>query len=332
MVRSVFPDILLRFAGGGPSLSAAISPSGAGEPFCECCCEAGGEGYGMEGMRGRIMAAGGGLGERDRKDNGEQEREEAGALLLLLSREERPESEAMGAGGGGVGCLALRRRATAGRYSAGTEEDRRRDGERGRVRARAEAESRPRQKGMQRTTTTMASSRAARNYAYRGVPVGGEGEEGVQSVIYVWCRRVKVEEVVVVVVNEVMADGSDSGWRNRPKTARSTHSSSSGLWSVYYQREWCKQCRVPRRDIGDRLLRYMTISRYNSFIPNIIDNTEHLAMNEASSYASARRHHNNRARQQAWLCSFAFVEYLVELTRRSWHSKPSKMSPFVLVP
>lgn len=108
MVRSVFPDILLRFAGGGPSLSAAISPSGAGEPFCECCCEAGGEGYGMEGMRGRIMAAGGGLGERDRKDNGEQEREEAGALLLLLSREERPESEAMGAGGGGVGCLALR--------------------------------------------------------------------------------------------------------------------------------------------------------------------------------------------------------------------------------
>lgn len=53
---------------------------------------------------------------------------------------------------------------------------------------------------------------------------------------------------------------------------------------------------------------YITISRYNSFIPNIIDNTEHLAMNEASSYASARRHHNDRARQQAWLCSFAFVE------------------------
>lgn len=77
---------------------------------------------------------------------------------------------------------------------------------------------------------------------------------------------------------------------------------------------------------------YITISRYNSFIPNIIDNTEHLAMNEASSYASARRHHNDRARQQAWLCSFAFVEYLVELTRLSWHSKPSKMSPFVLVP
>lgn len=76
---------------------------------------------------------------------------------------------------------------------------------------------------------------------------------------------------------------------------------------------------------------YITISRHNSFIPNIIDNTEHLAMNEASSYASARRHHNDRARQQAWLCSFAFVEYLVELTRLSWHSKPSKMSPFVLV-
>lgn len=55
---------------------------------------------------------------------------------------------------------------------------------------------------------------------------------------------------------------------------------------------------------------YITISRHNSFIPNIIDNTEHLAMNEASSYASARRHHNDRARQQAcrWLCSFAFVE------------------------
>lgn len=69
MVRS-FSDILRRLAGGGPSLSDAAAdadldsmPSGTGEPLCEVCCEAGGEGYGPELRRDEKRISGGGLGD-----------------------------------------------------------------------------------------------------------------------------------------------------------------------------------------------------------------------------------------------------------------------------
>lgn len=45
VVRSL--EILRRLAGGCPSLSVLVvesMPSGAGEPFCEVCCDAGGLG------------------------------------------------------------------------------------------------------------------------------------------------------------------------------------------------------------------------------------------------------------------------------------------------
>lgn len=40
-------DTLLRLAGGGPSLSVLLLesiPSGAGDPDCDVCCDAGGDG------------------------------------------------------------------------------------------------------------------------------------------------------------------------------------------------------------------------------------------------------------------------------------------------
>lgn len=98
-MRSVFSDILLRFAGGGPSLSEDM-PSGAGEPFCECCCEAGGEGYAV---RSRVMLAGG-EGERDSSESGEHDRDEAGALL---SGEESPEASLVMAAIVNVRCRCL---------------------------------------------------------------------------------------------------------------------------------------------------------------------------------------------------------------------------------
>lgn len=74
-------DILLRFAGGGPSLSELVleaMPSGAGEPVCEVCCEAGGDGYGCDRAVSSGMS-GGGEGERlARLDSGEEGTLESG--------------------------------------------------------------------------------------------------------------------------------------------------------------------------------------------------------------------------------------------------------------
>lgn len=61
-------DILLRLAGGGPSpFFAEWAPSmtsGDGDPLCEVCCDAGGEGYGNEvGDLNPGTSSGGGDGE-----------------------------------------------------------------------------------------------------------------------------------------------------------------------------------------------------------------------------------------------------------------------------
>lgn len=77
VVRSLGPrDILLRFAGGGPSLSVLDSiPSGAGEQVCEVCCDAVGEGYACSGRappaRGMLS---GGSGELAGELSGEERR------------------------------------------------------------------------------------------------------------------------------------------------------------------------------------------------------------------------------------------------------------------
>lgn len=69
VVRSL--EILLRFAGGGPSFSVVVldsMPSGAGDPLLEVCCDAGGEGYGAARAREEYsisrMSSGGGEGDR----------------------------------------------------------------------------------------------------------------------------------------------------------------------------------------------------------------------------------------------------------------------------
>lgn len=74
MVRSL--DILLRFLGGGPSVFPVVvaevvvvesMPSGDGEPLCEVCCDAGGEGYAARARDGYNMvrtSSGGGEGDR----------------------------------------------------------------------------------------------------------------------------------------------------------------------------------------------------------------------------------------------------------------------------
>lgn len=122
VVRSVFSDILLRFAGGGPSLSDDMPPSGTGEPLCEVCWLAGGDGYGTELAREREwqrMMSSGGVGDRESSDNGEHERDEGGALLR--GEERRTLLGGGGAEAGGAAMMGGRcgcRRAGAGGNNA----------------------------------------------------------------------------------------------------------------------------------------------------------------------------------------------------------------------
>lgn len=67
-------DILLRFVGGGPSLSDIVLesvPSGAGEPLCEVDCEEGGDGRCMRKCERGGGMSGGGEGELAGELNGE---------------------------------------------------------------------------------------------------------------------------------------------------------------------------------------------------------------------------------------------------------------------
>lgn len=76
---------ILRRLGDGPSLSELVAesiPSGVGEPLCEVCCDAGGEGYG--GARcsrgGKPIGGSGELGGELRGEEGTLESGDEGAL------------------------------------------------------------------------------------------------------------------------------------------------------------------------------------------------------------------------------------------------------------
>ena len=119
VVRSF--EILRRLAGGGPSLSVLLVesiPSGAGDPDCEVCWDAGGEGYGLEAGRTRAgfgrRISGGGEGELAGELSGEEGAEESGLLGRLDRGLERPESAAAEVSSAGVDdmvAVAGRRRA-----------------------------------------------------------------------------------------------------------------------------------------------------------------------------------------------------------------------------
>lgn len=57
-------------------------PSGTGEPLCDVCCDAGGEGYGPGLRRDELRISGGGLGELENSVRGEDG--------TLLSGDESP--------------------------------------------------------------------------------------------------------------------------------------------------------------------------------------------------------------------------------------------------
>ena len=99
-------EILLRLAGGGPSFIVLALLSGAGEPLCEVCCDAGGEGRyatlareparwcARDAETGGIVNSGGGLMDRaelrvEDEMVGEGGAEESGEEATDVSAEEK---------------------------------------------------------------------------------------------------------------------------------------------------------------------------------------------------------------------------------------------------